>query len=59
LFKKSNELKAVEMTQESPLSLFNNKARQRIIYDIDTKGEVIGLYLDNFHKTKYYEKIKP
>ncbi|HNI43725.1 MAG TPA: serine hydrolase [Chitinophagales bacterium] len=57
--KKSNELKGVEMTQESPLSLFNDKARQRIIYDIDTKGEVIGLYFDNFHKTKYYEKIKP
>jgi hypothetical protein len=56
LLKRSNDLTPIIFTQESPRTLFSKKARQRVIYETNANGQVVGIYLDNFKKTYYFER---
>ncbi|MBK9460169.1 MAG: hypothetical protein IPN94_12230 [Sphingobacteriales bacterium] len=56
LLKRSNDLTPIVLTQESPRTLFSEKARQRLIYETNANGQVVGVYLDNFKKTYYFER---
>ncbi len=56
LLKRSNDLTPIVLTQESPRTLFSEKARQRLIYETNANGQVVGIYLDNFKKTYYFER---
>lgn len=58
LLRRSYDLTPMVFTQESPRTLFNEKARQRVIYETNQQGQVIGVYLDNFRKTVYFEKTE-
>lgn len=56
VLRRSNDLRPIVLNQESPRTLFNPKARQRVIYETNIDGQVVGVYLDNFRKTFYFEK---